>query len=290
MKPTTLLQHINIVHGTTFALLERYADGEQGAFAVLDRTGRRGVMKWQSGISNLGRMQDAQAVTNLLRNDLYPAPHYLFIGCAQEGVYSIQTTLPGSPMRNVTAAIAARLLEINRIQAGCALPGLRDWHQEAVSTVLFGGNGYCVHTSLQHHSQETSHLLKILQSITTRYQHEPHRTGDIVHNDFQHSNVLIDDGQVSGIIDWDAPYAGERVFDIATLLFYAYNDLDVRALLWQAALAQASLNLLRLYFAHLILRQVDWSLRYHDAATSERYIARGWTILQEVERRAEIST
>jgi thiamine kinase-like enzyme len=91
---------------------------------------------------------------------------------------------------------------------------------------------------------------------------------------------------ISGIIDWDAPYAGDCVFDIATLLFYSYDNLNMRELLWHAALEQASLNLLRLYFAHLILRQVDWSLRYHDLATSERYISRGWALLQEIEHYA----
>ncbi|MFL5627796.1 MAG: hypothetical protein ACJ788_19625 [Ktedonobacteraceae bacterium] len=43
----------------------------------------------------------------------------------------------------------------------------------------------------------------------------------------------------------------------------------------------ATLNLLNVYFAHLILRQVDWSLRHHDRKTSERYIARGHALLQD---------
>ena len=289
MKPATLLQHINTTHGTTFELLERYSDGEQGAFAIIDRSGKRCVLKWQPDVSNLSRIQAARAVTDLLRNIHYPAPHYLFVGCALEDVYSIQTTLPGSPMRDITKPIAARLLELNQLQRDNALPNLPDWHKEAVTTVLFGGKGYCLHTSLQHHSQETNSLLKTLQTLASTYQHEPHRTGDIVHNDFQHSNILIHDGLVSGIIDWDAPYAGDCAFDIATLLFYSYDNLDVCELLWHAALARASLNLLRLYFAHLILRQVDWSLRYHDQATSERYISRGWILLQEIEHRAHIN-
>ena len=289
MKPETLLQHVNTIHGTTFELLERYSDGEQGAFAIIDRLGRRGVLKWQPDVSNLSRMQMARAVTDLLRDMHYPAPHYLFIGCALEGVYSIQTALPGSPMRTITEPLVVRLLELNQLQKDRALPNLSDWHREAVATVLFGGRGYCLHTSLQHHSQETSTLLKTLQTLASIYQDEPHRTGDIVHNDFQHSNILVHNEQISGIIDWDAPYAGDCVFDIATLLFYFYDNLAVRELLWHAALEQAALNLLRLYFAHLILRQVDWSLRYRATATSERYIAMGWALLQEIEQHSSIS-
>lgn len=288
MKPETLLQHVNTIHGTTFELLERYPDGEQGAFAIIDWSGRRGVLKWKPDVSNLSRMQMARVVTDLLRDMHYPTPHYLFIGCALDGVYSIQTALPGSPMRTITETLVVHLLELNQHQKDRALPNLPDWHREAVTTVLFGGVGYCLHTSLEHHSQETRTLLKTLQILASTYQHEPHRTGDIVHNDFQHSNILIHNEQISGIIDWDAPYGGDCVFDIATLLFYSYDDLAARELLWHAVLERASLNLLRLYFAHLILRQVDWSLRYHDAATSEHYISRGWTLLQEIERRARM--
>jgi hypothetical protein len=48
-------------------------------------------------------------------------------------------------------------------------------------------------------------------------------------------------------------------------------------------LRRASLELLSMYLAHLILRQVDWSLRHHDQSTSERYITRGQMLLQEIE-------
>jgi thiamine kinase-like enzyme len=108
-----------------------------------------------------------------------------------------------------------------------------------------------------------------------------------VHNDFQHSNILVHGGQISGIIDWDAPYAGDCIFDIATVLFYAYDQSAIRELLWRYAVERASLNLLSLYFTHLILRQVDWSLRYHDQVTSRRYIDRGWALVQELAQRSE---
>jgi hypothetical protein len=42
---------------------------------------------------------------------------------------------------------------------------------------------------------------------------------------------------------------------------------------------------LSVYLAHLILRQVDWSLRHHEATVSNRYIARGQALLAEIENR-----
>ena len=285
MEPVELLQQINTLHGTAFVSIEKYADGEQGAFAIADHLNRRWVLKWAPGAYNLQWMQGAKTVTDLLRSLNYPAPYYLLIEKIPEGIYSIQSVLPGSPMRRLLPALLPRLFELNDLQVGRAIPGRKDWHQEVIKTVLFGGDGYCLHASLQQHSQATADLLQTLQTLVISYQDEPHRTNDIVHGDFQHSNILIHDEQISGIVDWDGSCAGDCTFDIATLLFYSYDVVEVRERLWDYALERVSLKLLSMYFAHLILRQVDWSLRHHDQATSGRYITRGQMLLEEISGR-----
>lgn len=284
MQPAQLVQYINTVHGTTFELVRQYPDGEQGAFALSDKEGRQGVLKWHPDASSTSRVQQSQTVTvtNLLRESGYPAPRYLLIGATSDGVYSIQEALPGSPIRHLTTAHLARLLELNALQRGRAIAGLRDWHAEAVHTVLSGGDGYCLHSSLQHHSRRTASLLEELQRLVLLNRDEPHRTNDIVHGDFQHANILLYNDQISGIIDWQAPSTGDCSFDLATLLFYSYDDLAIRERLWRYILAQSSLNLFSVYCAHLILRQVDWSLRHHERPIGERYIVRGETILREI--------
>jgi len=45
MRPQQLLTLVNARHGTTFQLVGRYPRGENGVFAVVDRAGRRGVLK-----------------------------------------------------------------------------------------------------------------------------------------------------------------------------------------------------------------------------------------------------
>ncbi len=288
MSPGELLQRINRLHGTTFTLLEKYADGEQGAFVVIDALNKKWVLKWADGAHNLPWMQGAKTVTDVLGSIGYPAPSYLLIGKMPEGIYSIQSMLPGVPIRELTATLLPHLYELNRLQVGRAIAGRNDWHQEVVKTVLVGGDGYCLHASLEHHSQDSADLLRALQRLVMRYQDEPHRTNDIVHGDFQHSNILIQDERVSGVVDWDGWYAGDCSFDIATLLFYAYDTFEIHELLWNYALEQVSLKLLSMYLAHLILRQVDWSLRYHDEKTSERYIKRGQMVMWEIEQRFRV--
>lgn len=289
MQIEEVLQCINQLHQTHFSLVGKYPDGEQGAFRVVDHLNKAWVLKWAVGARNLPWMQGAKTVTDLLRSVGYPAPEYLLIGKLPAGIYSVQSVLPGSPPRSLTPVLLARLLELNELQLERAIPGRKDWHQEAVDTVLLGGDGYCLHTSLQQHSQETAELLRALQALVTAHQDEPHRTTDIVHGDFQHANILVQDGQVSGVIDWDGSYAGDCAFDLATLLFYAYDEVEAREHLWDYALKRASLKLLSVYLAHLILRQVDWSLRYHDQATSTRYLRRGQALLQELARRTRVA-
>jgi len=60
-------------------------------------------------------------------------------------------------------------------------------------------------------------------------------------------------------------------------------------LLWQHLLERSSLKLLSVYMANLILRQVDWSLRFYDLGTIERYLSRGRTILQDIAQRTQTS-
>jgi hypothetical protein len=285
MEPGELLQQINTRQGATFALVRKYVDGETGAFAITDQSGERYVLKWAAGAKNLQWAEGARAVTDRLRSVGYPVPRYLYIGILSEGIYSIQSALPGSPLRSLTIALLPRLLELNELQRGRAIPDKKSWHEEVIKTVLYGGDGYCLYSSMQQYSQETAGLLQELQSLVVAYQDEPHRTEDIVHGDFQQSNILIHAGQISGVIDWDGGYAGDCTFDIATLLFYSYDVPEVREQLWEYALARASIKLLAFYFAHLILRQVDWSLRYHDQTTGERYIVRSQMLLQEIEQR-----
>lgn len=185
-------------------------------------------------------------------------------------------------MRSVTPALLPELFALNEMQVGRALPEGDDFHQEVLSAVLQGGDGYCLHAPLQQHSQDTADLLRALQTLVAANQDAPHRANDIVHGDFAHANILLQDERISGVVDWTGSYAGDCSYDLATLLFYSYESVEARERLWQYALTRASLGLLGIYLAHLILREVDWSLRHHDAAISAGWTASAQKLLQEV--------
>jgi Phosphotransferase enzyme family len=284
MNVTNLLQSINEQHGTDFELLERYSSGEQGAFAIADQGGNRYVLKWGADDGHLDRLQKVSIVTDVLRNVGYPAPRYCLLGIVHGYSYTIQEGLPGVPMGVLSAPILPRLLELNKLQARLANSEQSDWPGPVVDTVMMGGDGYCLLDSLRIYSSTTEELLNVLQAVVLAHRNEHFETNDVVHFDFNTSNILIENGQVSGIIDWDDTCAGDCTFDLATLLFYSYEALDVREQLLLAIRKRVSPGVLSLYMAHMILRQVDWSIRFHDRATVDYYLRVAQKVLRDGDR------
>ena len=151
-----------------------------------------------------------------------------------------------------------------------------------VLSVLRGFDEYCVIASLRDYSTTTAELLARLQALVTANADVALPTNDIVHFDFTAANILVVNGEISGVIDWDAPCAGDRAFDLATLLFYAGDQPELRAMLVRYYVERASWDTLRLYLAHMIVRQLDWSIRYHERAVVEHWLGVSQLIAREL--------
>ena len=108
----------------------------------------------------------------------------------------------------------------------------------------------------------------------------------MVHFDFQGSNILTVGDAVGGVVDWEGCCAGDRAFDLATLWFYAGAGSEAAAdqleRLWRLLVARTGPRLLGVYLAHLVLRQVDWSIRFHDRAVVARWLARADEVLRRL--------
>jgi thiamine kinase-like enzyme len=108
------------------------------------------------------------------------------------------------------------------------------------------------------------------------------RAADAVHFDFHHGNILINDAGIASVIDWEGCRAGDRAFDLATLLYYSYPDLVLRNALWERARAIASDEAMALFLAHLIVRQTEWSIRLETPAAAEHYLKLADLILADL--------
>jgi len=188
-------------------------------------------------------------------------------------VFWVQQRLPGSavdhgqqrPDGAALARLLPELLRLNDAQAGLGT-GPGGWPGLLTRTLTTGGDGYCLHSTLQARP-DTCDLLRVVRRIGDRCGLAIPAADDFVPYDFTLANLLSDGAAITGVIDINPPVlAGDRAFDLATLLFYLYDHDDIRDLLRAGLLELAGPQAARVYLAHMVLRQVDWSLRHHPTA------------------------
>jgi Ser/Thr protein kinase RdoA (MazF antagonist) len=73
---------------------------------------------------------------------------------------------------------------------------------------------------LRTYSTTTAELLVTLQALVAQHSEAYYETSDLVHFDLNPSNILVESGKISGVIDWQDPCSGDCTFDLMTLLFY----------------------------------------------------------------------
>jgi Phosphotransferase enzyme family len=243
------LDELNARHGTQLTFAGDYDGGEFGAQRLLDENGRRWVLKQQpAGL--------APQTTAALRPLGYPAPAYLLGG---DG-YCIQEELPGEPLGGWRVAAPPRILELNELQAGRAVDEDRSWPAAVVDSVFVGGTDYMILATLERHSDEARELLRCCESAVERHASSLTTVGDVVHWDFTGSNILVRGDEVTGVIDWGGTCSGDRLFDLATFLYYARGHAPKLRAYVVDRVGEEGLSV---YLAHLVIRQAEWSVRLH---------------------------
>lgn len=280
-----LIEHINATLGTRYRLVERFASGEQGAFALEDEHGEQMVLKWRPGADCVQRYSQQRHLTERLRSTGYPVPSYLHIGTDGNVSYAIQSAIPGSPPQQLAPVHIKRLIDLNRLQRHASNEPNNDWITQIRQSVLEGFEAYCVVDSLRSWSAQTADLLDHVQNIVAGWQPDDAAPDDIVHFDFHTMNILIRGDEVTGIVDWDGVNTGNCVFDLVTLVFYQQSNILVRDLLWEEIVLRADPAEVGSYIAHMTVRQVDWMIRYYDSAAVDHFVDVARRTLTECEQR-----
>jgi hypothetical protein len=263
MNPVAIVASINDRHGTHFRLGRPMAGGESGStHSILDEQGIEYVLKWGEGSEF--RVRETLEITRRLRTLGYPAPEFVIASGGNGLRYLVQRMLPGKSGAALTPALLKRLVELNRLQQDAATELADGWPARIVEGIE---RGFPVHESLATHSRETAAMLADLKGTVSMVAGMRSRTTDAVHFDFHTANILVENGEVTGVIDWNGCCAGDRAFDLTTLAFYGLEDRSLATWLLQRALEVSSPPAVALYLSYLILRQLDWSIRKHNRAT-----------------------
>jgi hypothetical protein len=255
-----ILDKIAEITGVRLILEGPCPGGEVGAAYVRWPDGRRSVLT--EGRSRTGPLVDRARAAGVPTARQQLAAHV-------DGVRVIvQERLPGAPPETIDAALVAQMIAVTDRLGG--LLADRPEPKPAELYLTGDGPGYCLHKPVAAYSERSVRLLDWI--------HQVGATGsamvgdDLVHLDFHPGNVLVDSGRITGVIDWDGATRGDRNFDLVTLRFMLAGQAPDLTGPIDERLATISTRRLRAYWAHISLRQVDWSIRHHDNATVDHWL------------------
>lgn len=259
------------------------AGQSRSAFWVTDRAGTVSLLKLAPGPGPeaLDYLRTLEATLARLTDRGYPVPRWRAVGLAGGQAFWIQERVGGTALetsggrahRALIGRLLPELMRLNDAQAGLGVLGHGPgWAELITRTLTEGGDGYCVHATLDR--PELRELLDAIRRIGAECGPLLPPGGDFVHYDFNLANLLSDGRVVTGVVDLNPPLlAGDRAFDLATLLYYLYDYPEIAGPLSDRLFGLAGEAAARAYLAHMALRQAEWSLRFYpEAAATRRHV------------------
>jgi hypothetical protein len=261
LDAASLISRLAEVTGVRFFIEGPCPGGEVGAVYVRWPDGRRSVLTMGS--------RHAPPLVLLARQAGLPVPEYELTADLGSAFVVVQELCPGAAPTVIDRPLLDSLIALNACFAGLLAP----LDRPPVDLYLrVSGPGFCVHESLAEYSRRAARVLDWVREVGTvrNYADGP----DLVHVDYHPGNILVSNGRITAILDWDGVARGDRMLDLVTLRF----DLAWRApaltdfmddLLTQTVPAER----LRAYWAHMSLRLVDWAIRHHTSAEVDLWLS-----------------
>jgi Phosphotransferase enzyme family len=264
LDPDHLVAVVNEHSAAGLTLVGPAPGGQVGAAYVRWPGGREGVLTWLPDMA-VDHVRQTAGILTLARTRGLPVPAYDLIAEVPGALAIVQERLPGDPPHRPDRALVEQLVELAEGFAGL-LAGRRD--VEVPDMFLRrSGPGFCLHRPLELHSARTRRMLAWVSDVGAS---EPSAMvgDDLVHLDYHPGNVLVSapedpgGGRITGVVDWDGIGRGDRRFCLVTLRFAMLADPATGR--WLDGLLDEVLDpaTLRLYWAHMSLRQVDWAIRH----------------------------
>ncbi|MEM7121975.1 MAG: phosphotransferase [Pseudomonadota bacterium] len=237
----------------------------QGAWFATASNGSPVVLKWSPDETMVEWYAALLPGLDELRARGVPVPVYVHVGAFDGGTLSAQQFLPGRSADNPSAAVVESMVDCITAKAGIAGPlpatDQRTWGTFVVHTLRGGQDDQAMHQPLRTCDQRTTAVLDRVEAIGANVDPSCFPNDGLVHNDLHTDNVLIDDGALSGIVDWEEACAGDHLFDLVAFAF----DLDGHNQpIWDIVdSAGFEPQVLRAYVALLTLRCTASAILHH---------------------------
>ena len=235
--------------------------GEVGAAYVRWPDGRRSVLS--EGHSRTGPLLDRARAAGV------PTARQELAAHIDGRRVIVQQRLPGATPTPATTgpALTAQMIDLNTRLRGL----LAATAAAPVDLYLTAeGPGFCRHEPLRRHSRRTARLLDWIHEVGA--DTPPISGDDLVHFDYHPFNVLVERGRITGVVDWDGAGRYDGRFDLVTLLFHLRRWNPGAAGPAADAVAAVPAGRARAFWAHMCLRQIDWSIRHHGPADVDAWL------------------
>jgi hypothetical protein len=218
-EPTQqLVDEINQAHGVRFVLRERCQDGFGGAWLLSDSDGRRAILKLNTDMAHrVGRLPQ---LIDRIRAAGYPTPRWLAAGETLDGTaYHVVDFVSGEPMSRspLTLRAVENLIEVIERQTGLDPDPTVDW-TGYVWQCAFGNGENDPRPMTRQLGQSGIELIERFDDLLAPYTGLELPRTDLVHGDFNTSNVMRQHDEITGIVDAESIGSGTRALDYATLL------------------------------------------------------------------------
>lgn len=257
-----VIRVVNAHHGTNYELLNRFDGGEWGAYRIAEPGKQPVVLKFFINLSNTNivdiDLDLAKNITDKLLSLGYPVPKYIYSGLISHGIYWVQQELPGEPLwKSPTVEQIEKILSFLFLQKSQAVSEKQNYSLLIKDTVF--GKRLGGLQSIQNYSSELREFLDKLTLSIKDLEGLTLPKSDIVHGDFSYHQVMIDNGKITGIIDWQEAGCGDWLVDL-TRLIYSLHDRPQLANPIVRHIKQEDLPRIRLYTAFTAIEMLSWPI------------------------------
>jgi Phosphotransferase enzyme family len=213
--------------GAVYSPVAKLPGGAWGAWLVRDERDEVAILKciWDSDWRL--RLESARQVVELLRTKKAPVPRYLAAGFDPEiGTWYVQERLRGTRVEELDLRLLGEVASFIDLQAGLGtnLSGAFDWSSRLEEWMAAQADSTI--EVMQSHSSEGRNLAPRLESIIAAHGDEHVHSEDVVHGDLLATQLLVEGGHLSGVVDWDGAGRGDRCQDLALLFYNAFAQAD----------------------------------------------------------------
>jgi len=248
------------------AELIRQFDHGVGGTSLIDLEGSLRVLKaWRLGSAeDDGRLDDALELAATMRERGVPVPTVIERGRSGGCGYLVHEYLDGEWSDDLGPEAVADLLSVIEVARGAAPTPNANWAAELETMLCQGDNSFDMDPAALAASTAADTVLTEARRRLAACDTTLLRTSDIVHGDFAPENLLLRDGRVVGVVDWERARVGDAGLDLVGAIFDieigAKAPAPLRHGLWRTAQDRLPADALAAYVGVYAIRYLSWSV------------------------------